>query len=149
MKRLTRKGNSSCLLTPVYLGEYVEKYKVEGGYEYCENIDMQEIINKLGKLEDIMEKYDIYDVEDLESYIKNMESDIETLICHKDQAHDIHIKNLELEQDNKVLKKALKLATDNCDNYWNEKEAFKNKKSLYSYFIDEALKEIGEKNNGR
>lgn len=47
-----------------------------------------------------------------------------------------------LQQENTILKKALELATENCDNYWEEQTAIKNKQSLYNYFIEQAKESI-------
>lgn len=44
----------------------------------------------------------------------------------------------------KVLEKALQLACDDTDNYWNEKSATEKKMSLCDYFIDQAKKEVEE-----
>ena len=45
---------------------------------------------------------------------------------------------VKLNEENKVLKKALELACGDSDNYWCEKEALKRKMSLYDYFIEQA-----------
>lgn len=49
-----------------------------------------------------------------------------------------------LQEEVIILTRALILATHNCDNYWEEKDALKKKMSLYDYFIEQAKKELKE-----
>ena len=51
---------------------------------------------------------------------------------------------LDMIEDIEILKKALELATENCDNYWEEIAAQKKKISLYDYFIEQAKGEKDE-----
>lgn len=51
---------------------------------------------------------------------------------------------LDMIEDIEILKKALELATENCDNYWEEISAQKKKISLYDYFIKQAKGEKDE-----
>ena len=44
----------------------------------------------------------------------------------------------DLEEENRVLKKALELACEEIDNYWNCKEAYKKNQTLEEYFIQQA-----------
>ena len=42
------------------------------------------------------------------------------------------------DKENEVLRKALELACEETDNYWNEKKALAKKMALYDYFIEQA-----------
>ena len=66
----------------------------------------------------------------------------EIILNDGEEVVEITIAEGDLEEENRILKRALELATDNCDNYWEEKDALERKMSLYDYFIEQA---IGEK----
>ena len=76
----------------------------------------------------------------IHAYIDESEKDLEIVLkkCKDCTIVPITICEGDLEEENRVLKKALELACGETDNYWNEQNALEKKMTLYDYFIQQA-----------
>lgn len=131
-ERLTKKTVKT-IQDKYSLGQYLY-------YDFAGLDDINKLLNKLGKLEDIMERLGINFVEDLEDEIKSLR--VDKYVYKKDR--DTWQKACELACDAMT-----KLGGDDCCGCRLNKEMCKiceNKKGLIDYFYQQAKKE-GEKNN--
>lgn len=136
-ERLTKKI-SKTIQDKYSLGSYLY-------YDFAEIDDTNKLLNKLGKLEDILEKYGIESVEELENIIIN------GLAMLDIQKINI-LKEMELKTDRDTWQKACELACDamtklggdDCCGCRLNKEMCKiceNKKGLIDYFYQQAKKD--------
>lgn len=112
-------------------------FKLNNMYLYEKQLDWSSIYTKLGTLEDVMEKFGIESVEDLEDTIKN----VERLLIKATQCKRLNRQIDKLTKDRDTWKKACELAikegeyiTDhevdrpfpNCDYFYQQAKEKKN-----------------------
>lgn len=126
VERLTKKINKT-IQDEYSLGNYLY-------YDFAEIDDTNKLLNKLGKLEDILEKYDIgiqkldYILED---YSKNQGRDF--AICEERDT---------LRQEKDAWKRACELACSKLVDYeWDNKESTHSTQYWFDYFYQQAKKE--------
>lgn len=102
------------------------------------------VANKLGQIEDIMEKYDIESVEELEKVLSNHEEYQSALNVIKDKGSCGFCEHLDNERI-KILEKALELKIINDAISEGLTLTDKEVKESKKFFIEQAKKELGEK----
>ena len=115
-ERLTEYVTKNCS-EPFY--RFNENSHISVRYKYCANID--KAINKLGKLEDILEKYGIESLDTLEHIIKKGQVITSTIEDFAKEEYD------KMKQDRDTWKKACELACereDDCYVYDNIHRAY-------------------------
>ena len=113
----------------------------------------QDVVDKLGELEDVLEKYGIENAEELDGVLKPLidNGELENwkgVIFWKTQTERLAQELVELKQKAIVLEKAFKLACDPRDDWGGEKYSGTEFNNYHDYFIAEAeqkLTEIGGK----
>ena len=141
-ERLTEFVTKNCS-KPFY--RFNENCHISIRYRYCNNID--KAINKLGRLEDIMEKYDIEDLEQLDIMLFCLSSETKFQLKQLQKLYKkYNIKSVEeLEKklaDSDTWQKACELACereDDCYVYDNIHRAYE--------FYQQAKKEKNENKN--
>ena len=142
-ERLTKKINKT-IQDKYSLGSYLY-------YDFNGAENTNRLLNKLGELEDILEKYGIESVEEL-GYL------LEVFKKMRKQYGKLNQENCKNKQDRDTWKKACELACDamtklggdDCCGCRLNKEMCKiceNKKGLIDYFYQQAKKEKEEQNN--
>ncbi len=121
-ERLTRKI-SKTIQNKYSLGSYLY-------YDFAEIDDINKLLNKLGKLEDILEKYDI---EDLEQYLLKMRKVDKEL---RDTIQQLHTIIDTIGYDRDTWKRACELA---CK--WFKQTGFIGDQTKVDYFYQQAKKE--------
>lgn len=124
-ERLTKKINKTMQ----------DKYSL-GGYSYydfAEIDDTNKLLNKLGKLEDILEKYGIESLDTLEHIIKKGQVITSTIEGFAKEAYN------EIQTDRDTWKRACELA---CK--WFKQTGFIGDQTKVDYFYQQAKKEKGE-----
>lgn len=151
MERLTTKIDNKYQLSDEfdYGGKYMVGYTLAGecgNEEYDEYPDYSIAFNKLGQFEDIMEKYNIESIEELEKVLSNHEEYQSALNVIKDKGSCGFCEHLDNKRI-KVLEKALELACEKYDSVFLCPSICDKKcnKCRYNYFIEQAKKELGEK----
>lgn len=128
-ERLTKKI-SKTIQNKYSLGSYLY-------YDFAEIDDTNKLLNKLGKLEDILEKYGVESVEELECFLDDYS---------KNQGRDFAIceERDDLKKDRNTWKRACELACENMklpvDILIGNKE-FNECHSIVEYFYQQAKKE--------
>ena len=114
----------------------------------CKKYIVGEAIKRLGELEDILEKYKIESIEDLDSIINSIKTN--TLIDMENKAmlelENANLKNklAELKQKVVVLEKAFELACFPRDDWGGREYSGTEFDNYHDYFIAEAEKELAE-----
>lgn len=114
----------------------------DGSYSQPTDTKFHEIFNKLGELEDVLEKYGI---DNLDDFIKEYSS---RNIKLANDNYALEQELVELKQKAIVLEKAFELACNPRDDWGGEKYSGTEFNNYHDYFIAEAeqrLAEIGEK----
>lgn len=121
MKRLTEYDNSAkCYLPFSLIGDYEGK-----------------IMNKLGELEDVLEKYGIENPDILDL-------NLQTIKNINIQNANLRNELAELKQKAIVLEKAFELACDPRDDWGGKEYSGTEFDNYHDYFIAEAQKELAE-----
>lgn len=104
----------------------------------------QDVVDKLGELEDILESWHIENLEELKTRLHDCQvyhlenNSNETLI------HNLKNELAELKQKAIVLEKAFKLACDPRDDWGGEKYSGTEFDNYHDYFIAEAEQKLAE-----
>lgn len=137
MKRLTMLIDSHLLDNGKLDKEYSLTNKMEFNEFSCMDIP-NAVYNKLGELEDVLEKYGI---DNLEDFIKEYSS---RNIKLANDNYDLEQELAELKQKAIVLEKAFELACDPRDDWGGKEYSGTEFNNYHDYFIAEAQKEIAE-----
>lgn len=125
----------------------------DGSHSQPTDTTFYEIFNKLGELEDVLEKYGIETTEELDGVLKPLIDNGElenwkSATFWKMQTERLKKELAELKQKSIVLEKAFELACDPRDDWGGEKYSGTEFNNYHDYFIAEAeqkLTEIGGK----
>lgn len=109
----------------------------------------QDVVDKLGELEDVLEKYGIENAEELDRVLKPLidNGELENwkrVIFWKAQTERLAQELVELKQKAIVLEKAFKLACDPRDDWGGEKYSGTEFNNYHDYFIAEAEQKLAE-----
>ena len=109
----------------------------------------QDVVDKLGELEDVLEKYGIETTEELDGVLKPLIDNGElenwkSATFWKMQTERLKKELAELKQKAIVLEKAFELACDPRDDWGGEKYSGTEFNNYHDYFIAEAQKELAE-----
>lgn len=137
MKRLTMLIDSHLLDNGKLDKEYSLTNKMEFNEFSCMDIP-NAVYNKLGELEDVLEKYGI---DNLEDFIKEYSS---RNIKLANDNYDLEQELAELKQKAIVLEKSFELACDPRDDWGGKEYSGTEFNNYHDYFIAEAQKEIAE-----
>lgn len=101
-----------------------KKYENTNWYDYKSQIKTEQIIDKLGKLEDIMEKYDIESIEELEVLVDTNQYETENIYKIVELEKQIKVlekENIELKEDYEHCNNLRKLEVEINRNYHTKK----------------------------
>ena len=137
MKRLTMLIDSHLLDNGKLDKEYSLTNKMEFNEFSCMDIP-NAVYNKLGELEDVLEKYGI---DNLEDFIKEYSS---RNIKLANDNYDLEQELAELKQKAIVLEKAFELACDPRDDWCGKEYSGTEFNNYHDYFIAEAEQKLAE-----
>lgn len=142
MKRLTMLIDSHLLDNGKLDKEYSLTNKMEFNKFSCMDIP-NAVYNKLGELEDVLEKYGI---DNLEDFIKEYSS---RNIKLANDNYDLEQEFAELKQKAIVLEKAFELACDPRDDWGGKEYSGTEFNNYHDYFIAEAEQELAKIKGGK
>ena len=101
----------------------------------------QDVVDKLGELEDVLEEFELTSAEDLRNHLNfqdNMGTIWESKLDLKNKIVELEQELAETKQNAIVLEKAFELACDPRDDWGGEKYSGTEFNNYYDYFIAEA-----------
>ena len=106
----------------------------------------QDVVDKLGELEDVLEEFELTSAEDLRNHLnfKDNMAIWEGELNYKNKIADLEQELAELKQKAIVLEKAFELACDPRDDWGGEEYSGTEFDNYHDYFIVEAQKELAE-----